>query len=235
MSTNAGGDAASRRQRPQTAGWKSTWTTAAWLGIAMVVALPVGVTIGFLSHNSAPRMVAVFAIAVIAFLGILLLAHRVASYRPFDSGEMRMAIAGSFTIVYFVVLAIFLFSISIPTSFAQDYVRNLTTLMGVIVAFYFASSAAVQYAKIRAGASTDVPDAVSNGSLDEAAATPPASEPASADPPAGSPIDDLLDELKHLRVSFADLQAAHDRLAALVRDREGQDASEPSAPAPAMP
>jgi hypothetical protein len=191
----------------------------------MAVALPVGLFIGFQMHSAAPRMVMVFAVALIAFLGLLLLAHHVASYRPFDSGEMRLAIAGSFTIVYFVVLAIFLFSTSNPTSFAQDYVRNLTSLMGVIVAFYFGSSAAVQYAKIRAGGSaTDIADPGSNDARAQAAATPPPAEtPAAADPKDASPIDDLLDELKHLRVSFADLQAAHDRLAALVRDRDGRD------------
>ena len=223
MTTNYGRERSQKRPRPPRAGsWTATRMAALWLGAAMVVALPIGLTTGFLLHNAAPRMVAVFAIAVTAFLGILLLAHHVASYRPFDSGEMRMAIAGSFVIVYFVVLAIFLFSIHNPTTFAQDYVRNLTTLMGVIIAFYFASSAAVQYAKINAG--TNRSQQEDAGTETAEAATPERDGP-HADAPRSAPTATAapLDEIQRLRGSVAELQASHERLATLVTARGQQE------------
>jgi hypothetical protein len=208
MTTNDPRDQTTERKHDPRAGRSSLAPkTALWLGAAMVLALPVGLVIGFLTHSAAPRMVAVFAIAVISFLGILLLAHAVASHRPFDSGEMRMAIAGSFVIVYFVVLAIFLFSINQPTQFAQDYVRNLTSLMGVIVAFYFASSAAVQYAKIRSDAGASEGAAAGGG---------------------GSP-EDLREQIRQLHVSVAGLQASVESLVVAAK-RDGQGESGLAAP-----
>ncbi len=196
--------------------------TAIWLGVVVVLALPAGLVIGFVTHNAAARMVAVFAIAVVAFLGILILAHTVSAYRPFDSGEMRMAIAGSFVIVYFVVLAIFLFSIHQPTQFAQDYVRNLTSLLGVIVAFYFASSAAVQYAKIRAGAGSTTPEERDPSGSGGREASPSAGRDASPSVHAsqtGSSSEELRDQIRGLHESVAGLQASMERLMAAAAER----------------
>jgi hypothetical protein len=216
MTTTDTRDRISERDRDPRTTRSMLAPTALWLGAAMVLALPVGLVIGFITHSAAPRMVAVFAIAVIAFLGILLLAHAVASHRPFDSGEMRMAIAGSFVIVYFVVLAIFLFSVNQPTQFAQDYVRNLTSLMGVIVAFYFASSAAVQYAKVRSGASAPP----------EAAAGDARSVAPSEAPAAGGSEVDLREQIRRLHASVAGLQASLERLEA-TGDTDGEGGAGP--------
>jgi len=190
-------------------GWRTERKTAIWLGIALVACVPIGLAIGFLTKNAAARMTAVFAIAIIAFLGILLLAHEVASYRPFETGEMRMAIAASFVIVYFAVLAIFLFSINTPTKFAQDYIQNLTTLLGVIIAFYFASSAAVQYAKIRSGQGAP-------GGSDASPSEPTSDEPSAATSARAHPEHDVPGQIAALRASIEALQASQERLAARV-------------------
>lgn len=80
----------------------------------------------------------------------LMPAHR-NSAGPYDSGEVRIAVTCAFMMVYFAILGIFLFSINEVGTFGQGLVNNLTSLFGVVVGFYFASSAVVEYGRTRAG------------------------------------------------------------------------------------
>jgi cation transport ATPase len=124
---------------------------AAWIAVALVVILSVAQIVGALIHNlNQTRMGAIFAIGVVSFLGILTLGHQSERYRAFDSGEVRTALTTAFTMVFFAAVGIFLFSTNSVGEFGQSLMDNLTSLFGVVIGFYFASSAVVEYGKIQA-------------------------------------------------------------------------------------
>jgi hypothetical protein len=131
--------------------WARVWISPISLGVVLVLTVVVSYVVGTLIHNlNASRAVGVFAVGVIAFLGTLSMAHRDSS-GPYDSGEVRIAVTCAFMMVYFAILGIFLFSINEVGTFGQGLVNNLTSLFGVVVGFYFASSAVVEYGRSRAG------------------------------------------------------------------------------------
>jgi hypothetical protein len=133
------------------------------LGIALVLTLVGAYLIGSLIHNlNAARAVGVFAVGVIAFLGTLSMAHR-GSTGPYESGEVRVAVTCAFMMVYFAILGIFLFSINEVGTFGQGLVNNLTSLFGVVVGFYFASSAVVEYGRTRASGTHGATGTVATG------------------------------------------------------------------------
>ena len=132
---------------------------AAWIAVALVVILSVAQIVGAYIHNlNQTRMGAIFAIGVVSFLGILTLGHQGERYRAFDSGEVRTALTTAFTMVFFAAVGIFLFSTNSVGEFGRGLMDNLTSLFGVVIGFYFASSAVVEYGKIQAKKATpDVP------------------------------------------------------------------------------
>ncbi len=90
-----------------------------------------------------------FAVGVVSFFGTLSLAHRSSPDSPYDSSEVRLAVTAAFMMVYFAALGIFLFSINEVGSFGQNLMNNMTSLFGVVVGFYFASTAVVEYGRSR--------------------------------------------------------------------------------------
>jgi hypothetical protein len=120
------------------------------IGIVLVVILALAYVIGANIHNlNATRAVGIFAVGVVSFFGTLSLAHRSSPNSPYDSGEVRLAVTAAFMMVYFAALGIFLFSINTVGSFGQSLMNNMTSLFGVVVGFYFASSAVVEYGRSR--------------------------------------------------------------------------------------
>jgi hypothetical protein len=145
--------------------WARVWVSPISLGLVLILTLVASYLVGSLIHNlNATRAVGVFAVGVIAFLGTLSMAHR-DSTGPYESGEVRVAVTCAFMMVYFAILGIFLFSINEVGTFGQGLVTNLTSLFGVVVGFYFASSAVVEYGRTRNG-----------GTGGEQPAPPPAEE-----------------------------------------------------------
>jgi len=84
-------------------------------------------------------------VGIISFLGILILVNYTSQDPNFQKGEMRKAIAGSFVIVYFVVLGIFVSSAFDPPENSQSQavieqvMTPLSYLTGAIGAYYFGS------------------------------------------------------------------------------------------------
>jgi hypothetical protein len=130
------------------------------LGVVLVATLGLAYYIGSQIPNlNATRAVAVFAIGVVSFLGMLSLAHRGARRGRYDSSEVRIAVTTAFTMVYFAALGIFLFSTNTVSTFGQSLMSSLTSLFGVVVGFYFASSAVVEYGRTRGPTSSAQPAA----------------------------------------------------------------------------
>ncbi len=166
-----------------------------WIGVTLIVILGIAYPIGYTVHNAnAARAIALFAIGVVSFLGMLSLGHQGGAYRPFDSHEIRSAVTVAFVIVYFGVLSIFLFSINRPTSFANTVFGTFTPLMGVILGFYFASGAVEEFMRRRTSR-TD-PDGM--GEAPERSVPPPAA-------PRSDPPSALETEVQELRALVASL------------------------------
>ena len=127
----------------------------AWIGIALIVILSTSQFVGAQIHNlNQTRMGAIFAIGVVSFLGMLSLG---AEGREIRSNEIRTALATAFAMVFFAAVGIFLFSTNTVNDFGQALMSNMTSLFGVVIGFYFASSAVVEYGKIRQAAEKEFP------------------------------------------------------------------------------
>lgn len=145
--------------------------TALWIGAVLIAILGTAILVGSLIHNlNQTRMVAIFAIGVVSFLGTLSVGRR-SSSRAFEPADVRTALTTAFTMVFFAAVGIFLFSSNTVGDFGRTLMDNLTSLFGVVIGFYFASSAAVEYAKVREGGRA------------AASASQPGQDPRSADAP----------------------------------------------------
>ncbi len=93
----------------------------------------------------------VSSIGIITFFGILVLANYLSNSPALDKGEMRKAIAGSFFAVYFVLVSLLTFTEfehSDP-DLARAAIGHFTSLVKVIVIFYFGSSTVREYLKLK--------------------------------------------------------------------------------------
>jgi hypothetical protein len=120
------------------------------IGVVLVVIMALAYVIGAnITNLNAPRAVGVFAVGVVSFFGTLALAHRSSPDGPYDSSEVRLAVTAAFMMVFFAALGIFLFSKNDVGPFGQSLMNNLTSLFAVVVGFYFASTAVVEYGRSR--------------------------------------------------------------------------------------
>jgi hypothetical protein len=165
------------------------------IGIVLIVMLLAAYIVGSLIPNlNAARAIAVFAIGVVSFLGMLSLAHRDTAGSAYDSGQVRVAVTTAFMMVYFAALGIFLFSKNDVSEFGRSLVDNLTSLFGVVVGFYFASSAVEAYSRAK--------EASARATAGTAPAPPPTDETTPA--PDASALEQ---EIKDLREMVAGLVA----------------------------
>ncbi len=125
--------------------------------MAAVITL-LGAAGAFLSvywDNNAPYIVVAIGTAATCFFGLLALTQ--ASQEPWELEEsMRAAIAGTIVIVYLVLVGIVTFFVIGPKELpeiTQVMVTSFTTIMGIVVAFYFGASAYVQAQREKKGSS----------------------------------------------------------------------------------
>jgi hypothetical protein len=169
------------------------------IGIILIVMLTAAYYIGSRIPNlNATRAIAVFAIGVVSFLGMLSLSHRDTAGSAYDSGQVRVAVTTAFMMVYFAALGIFLFSTNDVGDFGRSLMDNLTSLFGVIMGFYFAASAVEAYSKAKETTA-------------RAEATAAAAPAARADAPLPSDTAALEQELRDLREMVAGLLAERER------------------------
>jgi hypothetical protein len=133
------------------AGWRAPpLLSPITIGIVLVLMLTAAYLIGsWVNDRNAARAIAVFAIGVVSFLGILGLSHRDIAGSTYDSAQVRVAVTTAFMMVYFAALGIFLFSTNEVGEFGRGLMDNLTSLFGVIMGFYFAASAVEAYSKAK--------------------------------------------------------------------------------------
>lgn len=101
------------------------------------------------TFGRAPLAIGVFGVVVITFFGVLFL-PREASQGGLSDAAMRHAFGAAFLLGYFALayVAIFHDKFEVPP-LGQQLADEATTLLGIVVAFYFTSSATVEYLKHR--------------------------------------------------------------------------------------
>lgn len=104
-----------------------------------------------LHHSLWPVSWALVASAITTFFVLL--------YAPKPTGAitksgMRNAITGTFIVMYFALLGLFVFfhSDNQPTQIASTLVSNFTFLMGVVIAFHFGTTTYEKVAQVNAAA-----------------------------------------------------------------------------------
>ncbi|MCH8047930.1 MAG: hypothetical protein IID44_29905 [Planctomycetes bacterium] len=115
----------------------------------------IGISLGYIPEiGLGPLSGALFAIAVVTFMGTLR-----------ASGDMRTAIAASFVMIYFALLAALATSAinrdQIDNPVGTELWKNFTYLVGVIIVFYFGSTATVEVIDRIYGAKRDAKSAAS--------------------------------------------------------------------------
>jgi len=126
--------------------WKKAFLMAIVIGVLDILVLFLGTFELFHIAWS------VGSIGVITFLGILMLVNYLSESTAFDKGEMRKAIAGSFIAVYFALVSLLTFTDFSPsdnTELAKTIIGHFTTLIEIIIVFYFVSSGVREYLKFK--------------------------------------------------------------------------------------
>jgi hypothetical protein len=130
-----------------------------FLVVGTAAVLGLGLLLENRLHTLAPVSWAVAVIGVGSFFWLLYL---LPSEKDITKSSMRNAITGSFIVVHFVLLALFAFwhggTDKIPPM-TDRLISNFTTLMGVVIAFHFGTSAYEKVSQIKAVAGN--PDAAS--------------------------------------------------------------------------
>lgn len=124
--------------------WSSSLKMISILAIIDLIIIPLLVT---LLHI--PVQWIFISIGIITFFGILIIANYMSGTSPFDTGEVRKALTGSFVIIYFAFVPLVTFgSIILPSDEPiKTIITNFTWIVGAIVIFYFGSRAVEEYVK----------------------------------------------------------------------------------------
>lgn len=67
----------------------------------------------------------------------------------FQDGDVRFALTCSFVTVFIALLSFFTFTADQPTEFAQAFFKEFLNITALIVGFYFATTAAIEFARMR--------------------------------------------------------------------------------------
>jgi hypothetical protein len=94
---------------------------------------------------------ATFATAMTSFFGFMMLSRASRDQTGvFQDGDVRLAVACAFVTVYFELFALFIFAPEAQLGeFGKTLADNLLTQTALIIGFYFATTGALEYAKLR--------------------------------------------------------------------------------------
>ena len=121
--------------------------------------------------NNGPFIVVAVGTAVTCFFGLLTLTQTNEGRWELTEESMRTAIAGTIVVVYLVLVGIVAFFVVGPRELpgiTQTMVTNFTTVVGIVIAFYFGASAYVQTQREKKESSK----AKADGKSQDATATP---------------------------------------------------------------
>ncbi|HEU4354847.1 MAG TPA: hypothetical protein VFT27_04590 [Actinomycetota bacterium] len=121
------------------------------VGVLVLAVLWGGLALNVIAESSERVYLAgaLIATAVISFIGFLLIGNYLSDRTALEASQMRTAIAGTFVVTYFAILGLFVFSTYTPTDFASRITNDLLGQVALVVGFYFATSGALEFARIR--------------------------------------------------------------------------------------
>ena len=124
--------------------WSNALKMISVLAIIDLIIIPILVTL-----LNIPVQWIFISLGIITFFGILLIANYMSGTSPFDTGEVRKALTGSFVIIYFSLVPLLMFgSLNLPADeTVKTIITNFTWIVGAIVIFYFGSRAVEEYVK----------------------------------------------------------------------------------------
>jgi hypothetical protein len=122
------------------------------IAVLDLLAVAIGLALEAWWETLAPVSVAVAAVGVITFFGLVILLGGFAEVIA-HPGRMRGVLTTAFTSVFFVLLGLLAFYQGGNASdLGGHLVTSLSSLMGVIIAFYFA---AITYERVKLGSGAD--------------------------------------------------------------------------------
>ena len=117
------------------------------MGLVLGLIIFLGILTAELIGRDSPLSVALACEGIAAFLFLLKIQQQDSASPLISETSMRSAIAGALVIEYLVLLATVAFFRESPEQLnplTQTMVNNFTTLVGIVIAFYFGSSAYAQ-------------------------------------------------------------------------------------------
>jgi hypothetical protein len=127
---------------------------AASLAVVITILSGAGWGFSFYWDNNGPFIVLAVGSAVTSFFGLLILTQKNDGRWELTEENMRTAIAGTIVVVYLVLVgtvAFFVVGPREPPAITQTMVTNFTTVVGIVIAFYFGASAYVQVQREKSG------------------------------------------------------------------------------------
>ncbi len=129
---------------------KRTTLLLTLLALVLIAIVWFGVYMAETIGRDSPLSVALAAVAIVSFLSLLRIQKSDANAALFTEASMRSAIAGSIVIEYLTLIALVAFFREAPDEIhpvTQMMINNFTTIVGIVIAFYFGSSAYIQSRK----------------------------------------------------------------------------------------
>ncbi len=139
--SSASNDSATTR----TANSTTVWLAAMGGTLAFIVGL--GIYLAEVIGRDSPLSVALACVGISAFLFLLKIKSVDSRSNRLTEATMRFAIAGAIVIEYLVLVAVVAFFRETPEDLhplTKTLIGNFTTIVGIVIAFYFGSSAYAQ-------------------------------------------------------------------------------------------
>jgi len=115
--------------------------------IDIIVTIISVIAVVYLKLSAGLFAIGAISIALCTFFGFLLIEVRSNSEIKFSSESFRIAITSSVIVVYLYVVGLTIFFRSWSENIqplTQTMITNFTTIVGVVIAFYFTSSAIIE-------------------------------------------------------------------------------------------
>jgi ABC-type xylose transport system permease subunit len=108
-----------------------------------LLVLGVGIGAGSYFASFFPPIFAITATGILTFFGLLSYALQGKSDSRIEDRDLRVAIAGSITTMYLVLVGygVWVESTGTPDPIAQNLMNSFSTVVGTVIAFYFGASA----------------------------------------------------------------------------------------------
>lgn len=115
-----------------------------------------GTVIAYVLDSKGPFPVMVISIALITFVSLLLFNQPEDENKKVDESSMRIAITGTVIIVYLTLVILFSYFQYSPGQgelplVTQSLLTSFTSIVGIVIAFYFGASAYIQANEKRIG------------------------------------------------------------------------------------